>query len=124
MSRKIIIESVESPSSMRFPYCNDPESLGDWYVDDDGNTRVVIVGTDPLDDDQAFLVAIHEIVEMKLCRKEGVPQESVDEFDAQFKGPGEPGEDPRAPYFDQHRKALIVEYLLATWLNMEHYDSR
>ena len=122
MSRKIIIEAVPDASRLRVPYCDDPEAVGDWFADDQGNYHIVVVGCDPLHDDYALLVAVHELIEYKLCMDHGITQETVDDFDAKFFGPGEPGEAPDSPYFEQHRKAKIIEYLLASWLELKKYD--
>lgn len=124
MGRKIIIEAVESFEDLRFPYCKDPKSVGDWFVDSDGNHRIMVVGNDPFEDCEAFLFAIHELIEYKLCRFAGIEQNLVDEFDARFEGFGEPGEDENCPYFEQHRRAMVVEYILATWLGINKYDVR
>ncbi len=119
MSRRIIIEAV-AQSDMREQY-QEPGNLGDWFVDDVGDIVIRVVGADPLGHDEAFLVALHELVEMKLCQRAGISQEEVDAFDATYEGGGEPGDDPASPYRKQHRKACLIEFLVADMLGMVGY---
>jgi hypothetical protein len=111
---KIIIECLPQ-SQMR--YC----TTGDWFFDKEGNLIIQVVGGDPLDHDEAFLVALHELVEVKLCHKAGVTQAAVDGFDFTFSGDGEPGDHPEAPYREQHRKAMLIEHLVANFLGKTDY---
>jgi hypothetical protein len=48
-----------------------------------------------------------------------VDQEAVDQWDLNFKGKGEPGDDPAAPYHKQHVQASIVERTLARQLGVD-----
>jgi hypothetical protein len=50
---------------------------------------------------------------MLLCIDRGVSFKAIDRFDMNFKGDGEPGDDPRAPYYRQHQFATQIERLLA-----------
>jgi hypothetical protein len=113
MGRRIIIE-CKSQDEMRY------DTTGDWFFDENGNLVIQVVGTDPVDDD-TFLVALHELVEVKLCHKAGVTQDAVDVFDFAFKGDGEPGDDPAAPYRSQHRFAMLIEHLVARELGIVGY---
>ena len=63
---KIIIQAKPG-NAMRYP------TLGDWYVDQNGDLIVKSVGVNPLADDDAFLVALHELIEAKLCHKAAHP---------------------------------------------------
>jgi hypothetical protein len=111
---KIIIECLRQ-DQMRY------DTTGDWSFDKDGNLVIQVVGGDPLDHDEAFLVALHELIEVKLCLKAGVTQGAVDAFDFKFTGDGEPGDHPDAPYREQHRKAMLIEHLMANFLGMSSY---
>lgn len=106
---------------MRAQYRED--GLGDWFVNDDGDIVIRAVGLDPLSHDDAFLVALHELVELKLCLAAGISQEAVDAFDAAYEGDGEPGDDSRSPYRKQHRKACLIEFLMADMLGIVGYGT-
>lgn len=74
------------------------------------------------------LIAVHELVEVLLCKHEGITQESVDRFDKQFEATraegkeDEPGDDPGAPYVKQHCTATGIERLLAAQLGVSWKD--
>ena len=105
-----------------------PGQAGDWFYNDDGDLIIQVVGEEILPnvpgritDTEMFLIALHELVEAKLCLNDGVDQDEVDEFDKQYNGFGEAGDHPAAPYREQHRKAMIVEHLMANWLGVKGY---
>lgn len=92
------------------------ETCGDWQflpnglhvsVSDTGNRM------------SNMLVGLHELVEAILCEAKGVSGADVDHFDMAFEKArqlgnfDEPGDDPRAPYHDQHKIADIVERIVA-----------
>ena len=116
MGHKIIIEAL-SHEAMRY------DTLGDWFRDENGNMVIQTVGADPITDDAAFLVALHELVEAKLCANAGITQAQVDEFDLAFEGEGEPGDSPDAPYREQHRKAMLIEHMMASFLGLTDYGA-
>lgn len=100
------------------------DTLGDWTWDDDETLRISTSEDDG--EDAAFLVALHELTEAWLCRKAGITQEDVDAFDLTFVAPdddpdAEPGDDPASPYREQHRKAMLIEHLLAIFLGVSDY---
>ena len=103
------------------------ETLGDWFYDDTGT---LLIKATAEDEDGAFLIALHELVEAWLCRKAGVSQQQVDEFDNDWTGvhpeyplesDEEPGDDSGAPYRKQHRFAMIIEHLMARELGIDNY---
>jgi hypothetical protein len=104
-------------------YC----TCGDWFYE--GNALRIKVSRMG-DWRHEALVAIHELVEVLLCRHDGVPEEAVDKFDFAFEAarqPGnddEPGDDPQAPYRKQHCFATGIERLLAAELGIDwkHYE--
>lgn len=71
--------------------------------------------------DEQFLIALHELVEWKLCATRGISQSEVDAFDFGFKGEGEPGDDPSCVYRQQHRFAMLIEMLVAHELGLTGY---
>lgn len=94
--------------------------IGDWWFDGS------VLHVRAIDNEDAFLVAVHELVEAWLCDQAGVDQKDVDAFDLAFEAEGhdpeeEPGDDPRAPYRAQHRDAMIVEHLVARMLGVTGY---
>ncbi len=91
---------------------------GDWF-DRDG--VLVIRVPDDLPADEAWLIALHEMVESKLCEKAGVTEARVDAFDFAFQDAGEPGDHPHAPYRIQHRQAMMVEHMAALFLGLDAY---
>lgn len=98
-------------SQMRYPTC------GDWQVDPDESIEVLVA--EMKDRDSEFLVALHELVEAYLCQKAGVTDDQVTSFDMKFEmdrplgNTDEPGDDPKAPYRQQHRTATLVEMIVA-----------
>ena len=112
---KIRIDSIPH-GRQRYP------TVGDWFYR--GDTLVVRVSkmSDPRYEQ---LVALHELVEVLLCKKRGITQKSVDAFDKAFekaRKPGnvdEPGDDPKAPYRKEHFFATNVERLMAAELGVD-----
>lgn len=105
------------------------DTAGDWYYDDDGDLIIKVANDEPdfSTDDHQNLVALHELVEVLLCRKRGITQEQVDAFDM---GPGsydvipegeESGDQEGAPYRREHRFAMMIEHLMAHELGMLGY---
>lgn len=71
------------------------------------------------------LVAIHELIEVLLCKDRGVTVSEVDAFDKAFekeRKPGnedEPGDHPSAPYKNEHFFATSIERLMAAELKVD-----
>ena len=71
---KIVIDIVDH-KGQRY------DTVGDWFFTD--NTLFVKtsrLGNDP-DNEKALAVAVHEVVEVLLCRSRGITQKQVDRFD-------------------------------------------
>ena len=66
-----------------------------------------------------FLLMLHEFIEAFLVRDAGIDFHTVDHFDFNFKGEGEPGADPECPYRDQHMIAEEFEHRLAEVLKID-----
>ena len=94
----------------RYPTCGDWQFAGDHLI-----IRVSDLG----DWRMEYLVADHEVREALLCRHRGITEKQVDEFDLAFKGPGEPGDDPQAPYKREHFFATSIERLTAAELDVD-----
>ena len=104
------------------------ETVGDWENLPDGSLRISV--SDMGNDDYAFLVAIHEAVEVWLCNKRGITDEAVSAFDIEYEknrpegDESEPGDHPDAPYRKEHFFATNIERMIALELGVdwEKYD--
>ena len=98
-------------------------TVGDWWWENNGDLQIRVSKMS----DWRFetLVAVHELVEVLLCKKDRVSQQSVDGFDKAFEAarkPGnvdEPGDDIKAPYRKQHGVASGVERILGALLGVD-----
>lgn len=102
------------------------ETVGDWQWDEKGN--LVITISDMGDWRYNFLVAFHEQVEVMLCRKRGITQEEVDQFDMAYESQrkendtSEPGDSRLAPYYNEHQFATKLEREMARELGVDWDD--
>lgn len=102
-------------------------TVGDWFFDAAGDLTIRVSKLS--DWRREVLVAIHELVEVVLCKHDGVTQEQVDKFDMEdFSYEDHPDEEPGdsldAPYMRQHCIATGIERILAAelfvpWKNYE-----
>ncbi|HEV3109124.1 MAG TPA: hypothetical protein VGY99_01420 [Candidatus Binataceae bacterium] len=95
------------------------ETLGDWIWK--GSRLEIRLSREFTQRDPRYgvLLLTHELLEALLCRSAGISTQQVDAFDVSFKGEGEPGDDPSAPYHRQHRSAEAAERALAGELGVE-----
>lgn len=114
----IIIKTIPH-NKHRYP------TVGDWYYKGDTlHIRVSKLSNWRYE----FLIALHELVEVFLCRHSGVTQKQVDKFDIVFekrRKPGntdEPGDGKKAPYRTQHCIATGVERIAAAFLGVSWGD--
>lgn len=107
---KFEAKSVD-PSLMRYVTTGDWEKVGDHVI-----MPVVDYG---MQDDNAFLVALHELVESFLCLKHGVSEEIVTKFDVEHPELDEPGDSPNAPYHKQHMIATQVERIVCEAMGLD-----
>jgi hypothetical protein len=98
---RIEIKSVD-PAAICYSTC------GDWRWLPDGGLQVSVPEYGMRDDD-AFLVALHEMVEAWSCKKSGVNEEKVTAWDIAHPDAEEPGELPDSPYLPDHQLAMEVE---------------
>ena len=106
---KIIIEVVPH-STQRY------NTIGDWQWF--GDTLQIKV-SDMGDWKKEFLVGIHELIEVALCKHSGVTEEEVDAFDLSHPELHEPGDDCNAPYHWQHMTAISIEDILIDRLKVD-----
>lgn len=111
------------------------DTLGDWiFLEPSGNLLIRVSKIPPLAkkdetpdgiyQNSEFLVGLHELIEAYLCYRQGTTTLDVDKFDFNFSG-DEPGNDPNAPYFKEHKIAEIFERMMCvalgmTWEQHEH----
>ena len=100
------------------------ETVGDWWWEGKSKDALQIRVSKMRDRRYEWLVIIHELVEVLLCRHDGVTQASVDKFDMDYEArrpegdTSEPGDSPAAPYRTQHCIATGVERIMAAFLGV------
>jgi len=77
-------------------------------------------------EDHLFLIGLHELIEVYLCKKRGITQKMVDDFDFSKSEyceeyDIEPGDMKECPYGKEHRVAMIIEHLMAHELGLTGY---
>ena len=114
--KDIIIQSIPHESQ---PY----STIGNWFRDEDG--KLIIQVSNMGNDTYEFLVGLHELIEVMLCEHDGISESSVSRFDVMVESrrkPGdtsEPGDEPTAPYAEQHCFATGIERLMASRLGVK-----
>lgn len=101
------------------------DALGDWqYEDEHGevNAQIVVPKFGGDTNYAAWLIAIHEMVELFLCVRQGVTQRQADEFHASHADSDEYGDEVDCPYHDQHQIADAVEKLLCGVIGVSWKD--
>jgi hypothetical protein len=94
------------------------DTPGDWLLD--VNTDTLVINVSFLGDwKMEACLGVHEYIEAVRCMADRIDQTLVDAWDLNFKGKGEPGDDPNAPYHRQHVQASIVERTLARQLGVD-----
>lgn len=115
----INIEIIEH-ANQRYP------TVGDWFFEPNGDLMIRVSRLS--DWRREMLIAVHELVEVLICKHQGISQEQVDAFDKDFEAhrhpdnEDEPGDDPTAPYVKEHCIATGVERLLAAELDVSWKD--
>lgn len=100
-------------------------TVGDYYKKN-GELHVRV---SKMNSKHEFLVLIHELIEFFLIDQKGISIKSIDDFDMLYEATktddSEPGNDPNAPYFEEHQYATYIEKLLAEKLgvNWQKYDA-
>jgi len=108
-------------------------TIGDWQFVERGGEEVLQIDVSNMGDWRLeCLIALHELVEVLLCKEAGITQEQVDKFDMDFEAnrkPGdlfEPGYADDAPYRTQHLIAEGIEKIVAAGLgvNWAKYEKK
>lgn len=110
--------TIRTRKDMRYP------TSGDYYFVGD-NCFVDV--KEQINPDYELLIAIHELIEEYLTRKNNINEPDILKFDLEFEEErkqglhtqeDEPGHDIRAPYHKQHVFAENIERLIAQELNI------
>jgi len=92
-------------------------TVGDWYfsknankirMNNNGSVLVLTISIYPTWQFGAY-TGLHELAESLLCSAAGITPETVDDFDLNYEGDGEPGGEPDAPYYLQHVFSAGIE---------------
>lgn len=86
-------------------------TVGDWMFAENGD--ILVTTTKCGNPDSEFLVAIHELIEAYLCKRDGITEEEVNAWDVNNPELDEPGDSKNAPYHRQHAVAMRTEKFLA-----------
>ncbi len=103
---KVIIETIPN-EKQRYP------TVGDYWIDEDGTLQIRV--SELGNDTRNLAVAIHELIEQRLCSLRGIKFEDIDNFDKRFEekreegNVEEPGNDRNAPYYREHRFSENIE---------------
>ena len=95
------------------------QTVGDWIMSK-GPIHVSVARF--ADRRYEFLVALHELIEARLCQEHGITQATVDDWDMHHQDASEPGEVPGAPYFLEHVFATRIELLVARELGVDWHQ--
>ena len=113
---KICIETIDH-NAQRY------NTVGDYWVDLAGVVQIRVSNLP----DQTYeqLIVLHELIELFLVQARGIPLSKIDEFDVRFEANrkngnfDEPGDDPKAPYKQEHLIATGIEKILAAQLGVD-----
>ena len=116
---RIIIETIDHD-------LQEYETAGNYWTAEDGTMHIVVSKMG--NSDYEFLVAIHELVESKICQKRGITDGEITAFDVEFeekRKPGdvsEPGDSRDAPYQNEHSLATAVERMMCAAMGVSWQD--
>jgi hypothetical protein len=117
--KKIVIEIIPR-KDQRYP------TLGDYWIDENGDWQIRV--SQMKDYRSEVAVALHELFEMASVIHRGIPIEDIDAFDMMFEREreegkhskdAEPGNDERAPYWNDHVNAENIERRFITNIGLQ-----
>ncbi len=121
---KIVVEVIQHDQHRKKPNGELYDTCGDWQWDNEGADEFSVLKihvSDTGDWRMNFLIARHEMDEAMLCRRRGVSEQAVDDYD--FTHPNAGGddfsEDTEAPYYLSHCDALASEWQMAHLLGVD-----
>lgn len=100
------------------------DTIGDWRINGT-ELNIFITRLPEHQQDSANAVAVHELSEALLCYACGIETKDVDRFDlawSEHDGLTEPGDDPLAPYYDQHQTATLIERIFIDALGLRWHE--
>jgi hypothetical protein len=121
--KKIIIEFTDNPDDIS------NHGIGTYYYLPTGELLVRTYMKDEKSLNEAWLIAMHELVEQRLTEQRGIPEPVIDTFDRMLDEKGEDadfgGDHPDSPYKKEHRFAENIERQLAHELGIDwnEYDN-
>jgi hypothetical protein len=106
------------------------ETVGDYWIDRQGVIQIRVSSMRSEISEQ--LVAIHELVEVVMCKWRMMDIKEIDKFDKEFEAQrkegnlDEPGFDPKSPYRNEHAIATAVELMICAHLNIpwKEYEAK
>lgn len=104
----------------------DYDTVGNYTFSENGSLLILV--SEMRDDRFEFLVALHEMIEAYLCRQRGITDDVITAFDEAFEAArpegniAEPGDDPAAPYQNEHCIATAVERVACAALGVKWAD--
>ena len=105
------------------------ETCGDWMFDEKGDLLIRVSSMKNWK--YELLIALHELVEVVLCKDRGITDDVVCAFDKAFEekralgNVDEPGDDSLAPYKKEHFFATNIERLMSEEISVDwkEYDT-
>jgi hypothetical protein len=114
--KAIIIQTIPH-DNQRYP------TVGDYWRDEQDIIQIRV--SDMKNSNYEFLVALHELIEMQLCKSAGIPFKIIDNFDKDYEqlrpknDTSEPGDSPNSPYKKQHLIATGIEKIVCAELGID-----
>jgi hypothetical protein len=122
--KKIIIEFTDNKDDIS------NNGTGTYYYLSSGELLVRAYMKDEKSFNEAWLIAMHELIEQRLTEQRGIPEPVIDAFDKMIDEQGgkadEAGNEINSPYKKEHRFAENIERQLAYELGIdwfEYYDN-
>lgn len=105
-------------------------TVGDYETDENGVLQIRV--SEMGDFFYNGMVAAHELIEWLLCKKAGITEQEITNFDLKFESErtegnlDEPGFSPNAPYIKQHSFATSVELGMCAMAGVDfmEYDKK
>lgn len=100
--------------------------VGDYYLTEDDNLIIKAYMKDVNSYNEAWLIAMHELVEQRLTEMRGIKEPDIDAFDRMIDLNGgsadEAGNESNCPYAKEHRFAENIERQLCYEMNINWFD--
>jgi hypothetical protein len=118
--KKITIEFTDNPNDIS------NHGIGTYYYLPSGELLVRSYMKDGKSFNEAWLIAMHELIEQRLTEQRGIPEPVIDDFDRMLDERGEDadfgGDHPDSPYRKEHRFSENIERLLAHELSIDWFE--